>query len=44
MSFLDWGALDEDLDANIPRIFRQIVNLELEVAASHGSTSGNRVF
>ena len=44
MSFLDWGALDEDLDANIPLDFRQIVNLELEVAASHGPTPENRVF
>ena len=38
------GALGWDLDANIPLDFRQIVNLELEVAASHGSTPENRVF
>ena len=36
------GALSWDLDANIPLGLRQVANLELEVAASHGSTLENR--
>ena len=37
------SALDWDLMGNIPLAFRQIVNLELEVTASHGSTPATSV-
>ena len=44
MSLFGLSALSWDLDANIPLDFRQIVNLELEVTASHGPTPENRGF
>ena len=37
------SALDWDLMGNIPLGFRQILNLELEVAASHGPTPATGV-
>ena len=38
MSLFGLSALDWDLIGNIPLGFRQILNLELEMAASHGPT------